>query len=431
MRILIVDDQRAIVESLRDGISWDTLGIEEVLIASSAKEAKLLLVNFDIDILLTDIEMPEEDGLSLFRWTRERCPEVIGIFLTSHAEFDYAKDAISLGGMDYILQPARYEDVEHVLLKAVKRVKQNDRIRRLERTTKLIAQQRDSILELMLAKEREGRTEESRKLYGQLCDMFDMDYQRCVFWPLWVQVVHIAGTSRWKENYRKIAFRNVLEELLESAHVNVCIAGEGERDYLLLAAAKDGALSASVWSQGVQEFVHFMNSHMDFAVAAYPQGEPMQKFCPDRIAALKERKAANTMKKAGIFWEDVERDADLTVNEDRIRAAVDYIRHNISRPISRLEVADMLHLNEEYFSRLFKRFTGCTFKDYETMERINQAKKLLEYSGFSISIIASKVGYDNFSHFSKVFKRLTGATPQEYRRDKQQRKSHNNTNESQ
>ena len=71
IRILLVDDQREITESLRDGIHWEKVGVDEAYTACSSKEAKLILVNLDIDILLTDIEMPAEDGLELFRWTRE------------------------------------------------------------------------------------------------------------------------------------------------------------------------------------------------------------------------------------------------------------------------------------------------------------------------------------------------------------------------
>lgn len=47
------------------------------------------------------------------------------------------------------------------------------------------------------------------------------------------------------------------------------------------------------------------------------------------------------------------------------------------------------------------------------------ARTLLERSNLSISIVASKVGYDNFSHFSKMFKKLTDMTPQEYRKEHQ------------
>ena len=59
MNLLIVDDQKTIVKGLQDGIDWKAAGIDEVYTACSAREAKLVLMNFDIEILLTDIEMPD------------------------------------------------------------------------------------------------------------------------------------------------------------------------------------------------------------------------------------------------------------------------------------------------------------------------------------------------------------------------------------
>ena len=67
---------------------------------------------------------------------------------------------------------------------------------------------------------------------------------------------------------------------------------------------------------------------------------------------------------------------------------------------------------------MFKQQTGETFKDYVLLEKMNMAKTLLEHSRLSISIVASKVGYDNFSHFSRMFKKITDMTPQEYRKEK-------------
>lgn len=87
MNVLIVDDQKAIVESLREGIRWEELGVEKVYTACSAREAKLVLVNFPVDVMLSDIEMPEEDGLELCQWAKERLPALECIFLTSHADF--------------------------------------------------------------------------------------------------------------------------------------------------------------------------------------------------------------------------------------------------------------------------------------------------------------------------------------------------------
>lgn len=419
MKILIVDDQKPIVESLKGGINWETLGIEEVFTACSAKEAKLILVNFDIELLLTDIEMPEEDGLSLFRWARERDPRLVGIFLTSHADFAYAKEAIRLGGFDYILQPARYEEVERVLSGAMQKVQQNARIRRLERTTRMIAQERDNLLELICARYREGRADENRELFSRLIELVEMDLSPCEFRPMWVQVVRFEKISHaWDEKLIMLVIRNVLEELFEQEQLKICVAAESINEYFVLAATRQGTVDAARWEQGLEEFLRFVNTHMDFTMALYPERETFREFRTEWLDAIRERRKTNTGKRGEIFWEDAQQDLGAAVNAERIESAVHYIKSNISRNISRTEMAEMLHLNEEYFSRLFKKYTGYTFKDYEMMERISQAKKMLEHSHFSISIIASKVGYDNFSHFSKIFKKMTGYTPQEWRKEK-------------
>ncbi len=99
--------------------------------------------------------------------------------------------------------------------------------------------------------------------------------------------------------------------------------------------------------------------------------------------------------------------------------AIRFVKKNLNKNISRTEVAEHVHLNEEYFSRLFRQQTGATFKDFVLSEKMNEAKTLLAHSRLSIGIIASKIGYDNFSHFSKMFKKMTNLTPQEYRKEYQ------------
>jgi len=98
-----------------------------------------------------------------------------------------------------------------------------------------------------------------------------------------------------------------------------------------------------------------------------------------------------------------------------IDKALQYIRKNIHKNLTRTEVAQYVYLNEDYFSRAFRLKTGKSFKDYLTDAKIQYARELLETTKFSVSIVASKVGYDNFSYFSKVFKKYVNMTPQEYR----------------
>lgn len=417
MNLLIVDDQKTIVNGLRDGIDWKAAGIDEVHTACSAREAKLVLMNFDIEILLTDIEMPEENGMELLEWTKTRYPEIVAIFLTSHADFEYARQAIKLGSFDYILQPARYEDVQHVVERAVAEARKNVHIKRLEEATQIISKQRDVALELMLTKSEAENYAEVAEIFKRLQEMFMTQYEHVVFYPCWIQIVRFEKIRhKWNAGLLTLVFRNVLEELLEDVAVKACIAQVNLENYLMYVAMDAHKITQERWQEVWEEFTAFFNARMDFRIAVYPDYPEIETYRPERDEALKKRILTNSKKKPGIFYE-TEEDLQVDENEERIRMAKDYVKMNINRSVTRSEVAEYLHLNEEYFSRLFKKYTGYTFKDYEMMERIEIAKCMLEKSRFSVSIIASKVGYDNFSHFSKVFKKYTDQTPQEYRKN--------------
>lgn len=106
MNILIVDDQPNVISSLLQRVPWQGIGISNVYTANSALAARDVLFSKQVDILLADIEMPQENGLSLVRWIRSKGLEIECILLTSHANFYYAQIAISLEICDYVIQPA-------------------------------------------------------------------------------------------------------------------------------------------------------------------------------------------------------------------------------------------------------------------------------------------------------------------------------------
>ncbi|MFC4101255.1 response regulator [Paenibacillus xanthanilyticus] len=140
IRVLVVDDEWYAVKGLRSGVNWNLLGETEVYEAYHAEMARELLAAHDIDIVICDIEMPEENGLQLMEWIRGsgRDPEII--VLTCHSEFSYAQKALQLGGYDYLLKPVMYADMEQVLLKLTAKIAQRrkadeeeERYRQVER----------------------------------------------------------------------------------------------------------------------------------------------------------------------------------------------------------------------------------------------------------------------------------------------------------
>jgi two-component system response regulator YesN len=131
MTVLLVDDQVSILSGLISGIDWDRLGVTSVRTAGNAEKARRILQEEVVDVLLCDIEMPGENGLSLLRWARQQGMDCVCVFLTSHADFLYAKEAIQLGCFDYVLQPARYEDIQATVQKAIDRANSDREEKRL------------------------------------------------------------------------------------------------------------------------------------------------------------------------------------------------------------------------------------------------------------------------------------------------------------
>lgn len=121
MTVLLVDDQKSILDGLLSGVPFAEIGFDRVLTAGDASEAWELLVSEPVDVLLTDIEMPGENGLELIERVRAAYPGVLCVPLTSHADFEFAKKSVRLGCFDYLVQPAPYQDITACLRKAFAR----------------------------------------------------------------------------------------------------------------------------------------------------------------------------------------------------------------------------------------------------------------------------------------------------------------------
>lgn len=125
-KMLVVDDERFAVDGICHSADWRALGIETIHTANHADEARRILTEHRIDILICDIEMPDEDGLSLVRWVKEHSPHTEALFLTCHSEFSYAKQAINIGSFDYLLKPADGEELEQAVMRMLQAIKEKE-----------------------------------------------------------------------------------------------------------------------------------------------------------------------------------------------------------------------------------------------------------------------------------------------------------------
>jgi len=99
----------------------------------------------------------------------------------------------------------------------------------------------------------------------------------------------------------------------------------------------------------------------------------------------------------------------------RIKQAQRFIKRNFNKSLSLKDVSSELFSSPKYFSRIFKEKTGKGFNEYRLSLRIEEAKRLLKKSSYTITQIAYKVGYQNPASFMEMFKKFSRLTPSQYR----------------
>lgn len=117
--ILIVDDDKLLVEKLEKTMNWERLNISTVFTANNIRQARSLMEEYPVQILLCDIDMPQGNGLELLEWVRAEEKDVECVFLSSYANFAYAQMAVRLSSREYLLKPISNADLERSLERVV------------------------------------------------------------------------------------------------------------------------------------------------------------------------------------------------------------------------------------------------------------------------------------------------------------------------
>ena len=115
LKVFLVEDETVIREGLRDRIPWEQYGYRFVGEAADGEVALPLIRKTRPDVLITDIKMPFMDGLSLSRIVREEFPKTKILIISGYDDFEYAREAISIGVDQYILKPVTRMSLRKVL----------------------------------------------------------------------------------------------------------------------------------------------------------------------------------------------------------------------------------------------------------------------------------------------------------------------------
>lgn len=114
--ILIVDDEEVVLSLVKDALEDQPATI---LTAPNAQKAIDILNQQSVDLLITDIRMPEMDGLELAHHAGESQPNIKTIFMTGYANLHTAKNAIQHGAIDYILKPFELKEIREAVQRAI------------------------------------------------------------------------------------------------------------------------------------------------------------------------------------------------------------------------------------------------------------------------------------------------------------------------
>ncbi|MDO4284557.1 MAG: response regulator [Eubacteriales bacterium] len=124
MNLLLVDDETVTREGILSIIPLEELGIDQVITAKNGKDGLSKVLSFSPDIILTDVKMPQMDGVSMSFELRKNFPDCSIIFMSGYADKEYLKSAIRLSAVNYIEKPFAPEELISTLRIAVQKCRE-------------------------------------------------------------------------------------------------------------------------------------------------------------------------------------------------------------------------------------------------------------------------------------------------------------------
>lgn len=109
-QLVIVDDEEKILEGISGLFPWNNIGFDVVARFVDAKSALAYIKKHPVDVVMTDISMPEMNGIELTKELK-RFPDIQIVLFSSYKDYEYMRAAIHYGTSDYLLKPIRYDEL--------------------------------------------------------------------------------------------------------------------------------------------------------------------------------------------------------------------------------------------------------------------------------------------------------------------------------
>ncbi len=208
-RVLIVDDEPVIRNGISAFIDWDKEGMTVEDHYANGVEALSALESHSFDILITDIKMPLLNGIQLMKQALALCPWLKVILISNYSDFEYVKEGLKLGAVDYLLKlTLKREDLLAVLHRSISMLEEERR-----RDSELNHYQQGA-----LYLERKRVEQEIKRYIAQ-----EQTFPESTVWaPPWLEEAYVCvylmldAAEEWRENYGYLYVQLLLEELQEA-----------------------------------------------------------------------------------------------------------------------------------------------------------------------------------------------------------------------
>ncbi|WP_342565625.1 response regulator [Paenibacillus sp. FSL R7-0345] len=233
IRVLLADDEPIIIRGLKKLIAWETLGLSIVGEARDGKELKQLIEDSSPDLIISDISMPGFTGIEIIRDIHESALPIKVVFISAYQEFDYARQAVQYGALDYLVKPVNTGQLEQVLTRAVAAIREESEGERNKlMLTHYEKKNRSITMEELLEQLADGNRSRAAEFIAMAGRTDTQWVTVCV-----IETDEYHGqSSRWEERERKLvafALSNIIKETVE-AQSNGFVFRKGERFGIVL-----------------------------------------------------------------------------------------------------------------------------------------------------------------------------------------------------
>ena len=220
-RLLVVDDEEIIRSGILARLEYLNIEFDEIREASTGKEAFEILESWRCDIVITDIRMPDMDGLALIESAKVFWPDMKFVIISGYTEFEYAEKAIEIGVNAYLVKPLSNSALRDVMAKLFTQIAEENNVRHIVNQQKRLKDERqDFLLEMevnsLLSKNEHFKI--SNKVYPTLFEKWPQMFQAENYYL--IAAISVDVSSFEENRYRReemellrFSVKNVFNEL--------------------------------------------------------------------------------------------------------------------------------------------------------------------------------------------------------------------------